>query len=121
VFKVAGFERLGDISVAHLYNLRKSAPYRAQRVVLMTAGASGFATSVFRAGILASGLTRPSHGPGSLCGEGELIVDVDQQTTVPGLYAAGNVVKALNQMSVGAGHAAIAATAIHNSLARNFR
>ena len=34
VFKVAGFERLGDISVAHLYNLRNSAPYRAQRVVL---------------------------------------------------------------------------------------
>ena len=36
VFKVAGFERLADISVAHLhlYNLRKSAPYRAQRVVL---------------------------------------------------------------------------------------
>jgi hypothetical protein len=33
VFKVAGFERLGDISVAHLYNPRNSAPYRAQRVV----------------------------------------------------------------------------------------
>jgi transposase InsO family protein len=34
VFKVAGFERLGDISIGHLYNLRHSAPYRAQRVVL---------------------------------------------------------------------------------------
>ena len=34
VFKVAGFERLGDISIGHLYNLRNSAPYRAQRVVL---------------------------------------------------------------------------------------
>ena len=34
VFKVPGFERLGDISVAHLYNLRNSASYRAQRVVL---------------------------------------------------------------------------------------
>lgn len=33
VFKVPGFERLGDISVAHLYNLRASAGYRAQRVV----------------------------------------------------------------------------------------
>jgi len=58
---------------------------------------------------------------GALCGEGELIVDVHQQTTVPGLYAAGDVVKALNQMSVGTGHAAIAATAIHINLARNFR
>ena len=34
VFKVAGFERLGDISIGHLYNLRNSAPYRVQRVVL---------------------------------------------------------------------------------------
>lgn len=34
VFKVSGFERLGDISVAHLYNLRRSAGYRDQRVVL---------------------------------------------------------------------------------------
>ena len=34
VFKVPGFERLGDISVAHLYNLRRSAGYREQRVVL---------------------------------------------------------------------------------------
>ena len=34
VFKVTGFERLGDISVAHLYNLRNSAPYREQRVGL---------------------------------------------------------------------------------------
>ena len=33
VFGDARFERLGDISVGHLYNLRNSAPYRAQRVV----------------------------------------------------------------------------------------
>lgn len=43
-------------------------------------------------------------------------MDPHQQTSVPGLYAAGDVVKALNQMSVGVGHAAVAATAIHNSL-----
>ena len=40
---------------------------------------------------------------------------------MPGLYAAGDVVKALNQMSVGIGHAAIAATAIHNFLEHDFR
>lgn len=34
VFGDACFERLGSISVAHLYNLRRSAPYREQRVVL---------------------------------------------------------------------------------------
>ena len=33
LFKVPGFERLADISVAHLYNLRASAGYRQQRVV----------------------------------------------------------------------------------------
>ncbi|MGL4808703.1 MAG: integrase catalytic domain-containing protein, partial [Giesbergeria sp.] len=34
VFADGRFERLGSISVAHLYNLRASAGYRAQRVVL---------------------------------------------------------------------------------------
>lgn len=58
---------------------------------------------------------------GAQCSDGELVVDAHQQTTVPGLYAAGDVVKALNQMSVGVGHAAIAATAIHNRLPDNFR
>ena len=34
VFDDARFERLGSISIGHLYNLRNSAPYRAHRVVL---------------------------------------------------------------------------------------
>ncbi|MBC5765981.1 NAD(P)/FAD-dependent oxidoreductase [Ramlibacter albus] len=48
--------------------------------------------------------------------DGQLKVDAHQQTTVPGLYAAGDVSVDLNQISVAAAHAAIAATAIHNSL-----
>jgi thioredoxin reductase (NADPH) len=52
---------------------------------------------------------------------GCLIVDSKQQTTVPGLYAAGDVVSDLHQLVVAEGHAAIAATAIHNSLPFNFR
>ena len=47
---------------------------------------------------------------------GEVIVDAHQRTSVPGLYAAGDVVDALNQMSVATGQAAIAATDIHNQL-----
>jgi thioredoxin reductase (NADPH) len=47
---------------------------------------------------------------------GDIIVDAHQQTSVPGLYAAGDVVAALNQLSVAVGHAAIAATDIHNAL-----
>lgn len=49
-------------------------------------------------------------------GDGCLRVDSHQQTTVPGLYAAGDVVEGLAQVSVATGHAAIAATAIHNVL-----
>jgi len=48
--------------------------------------------------------------------DGQLEVDSHQQTSVPGLYAAGDVAVDLNQISVAAGHAAIAATHIHNHL-----
>jgi thioredoxin reductase (NADPH) len=47
---------------------------------------------------------------------GEIRVDAHQRTTVAGLYAAGDVVDALNQISVGMGQAAIAATDMHNEL-----
>ena len=52
---------------------------------------------------------------------GNLYVDDRQQTSVAGLYAAGDVVTDLHQISVATGHAAIAATGMHNSLGRNFR
>ncbi|CAN5658543.1 NAD(P)/FAD-dependent oxidoreductase [soil metagenome] len=51
----------------------------------------------------------------------ELVVDARQQTSVDGLYAIGDIVSALNQISVAVGQAAIAATAIHNRLPRNYR
>jgi len=47
-------------------------------------------------------------------------VDASQRSSVEGLYAAGDVVSDLHQIAVGTGHAAIAATKIHNSLPRNF-
>ena len=50
---------------------------------------------------------------------GELVVDAHMQTSVDGLYAIGDVVSALNQISVAVGHAAIAATSVHNRLPRN--
>jgi thioredoxin reductase (NADPH) len=52
---------------------------------------------------------------------GELIVDAKQETTVEGLYAIGDVVSALNQISVAMGQAAIAASAIHQRLPPNLR
>ncbi len=51
--------------------------------------------------------------------DGKLIVDRHQRTTVPALYAAGDVVDELNQISVAMGHAAVAATDIHNRLGRS--
>jgi thioredoxin reductase (NADPH) len=53
--------------------------------------------------------------------EGALRTDAHQQTSVAGLYAIGDVVSALNQIAVAVGHAAIAATAIHNRLPPNPR
>lgn len=49
-------------------------------------------------------------------GNGDLFVDAHQQTSVDGLYAAGDLVEGLNQITVAMGQAAIAATAIHNRL-----
>jgi thioredoxin reductase (NADPH) len=59
---------------------------------------------------------------GATCDDiGLLRVDDKQKTSVDGLYAAGDVVSDLHQISVATGHAAIAATTIHNGLPRNPR
>jgi len=58
-----------------------------------------------------------ARGAGARAAEdGRLIVDERQMTTTPGLYAAGDLVRGLNQISTAEGEAAIAATAIHNRL-----
>jgi len=49
---------------------------------------------------------------------GYLRVDAHQRTSVPGVYAAGDVVDELSQICVGTAHAAIAATDIYNVLRR---
>ena len=59
---------------------------------------------------------------GASCQDGgDLEAGSDQATNVRGLYAVGDVVGAINQISVGVGHGAVAATAIHRTLPRNFR
>jgi len=58
-----------------------------------------------------------AQGLGAECDdEGKLVTDPYQQTSVPGLYAAGDVVSGLNQISVATGQAAVAATHIHHEL-----
>ncbi|HZH53163.1 MAG TPA: NAD(P)/FAD-dependent oxidoreductase [Microvirga sp.] len=46
--------------------------------------------------------------------KGSLVVDGHCQTSVKGLYAAGDIVRGIDQIVVGMGHAALAATHIHN-------
>ena len=59
---------------------------------------------------------------GARCDDnGELVTDREQHTSVDGLYACGDMVSAINQISVAVGHAAIAATAVHNRLPANLR
>jgi thioredoxin reductase (NADPH) len=45
---------------------------------------------------------------------GALVVDHHNQTTIPGLYAAGAIVRGLDQIVVAMGHSAVAVTHIHN-------
>lgn len=54
--------------------------------------------------------------------DGRLAVDgVTRETSIPGLYAAGDVVASLNQVCVATAEAALAATAIHDALPANPR
>ena len=50
--------------------------------------------------------------------DGLILVNSHQETSISGLYAVGDCVKALAQVSVAVGHAAVAATHIHNQLSR---
>jgi len=60
------------------------------------------------------GLARSLHAQ---CDErGALMVNAHQATSVPRLYAAGDVVRGLNQVVVAAAEGAVAATDIHNQL-----
>lgn len=59
---------------------------------------------------------------GARCTEGgDIVVNEHMVTSISGLYAAGDVVSALNQVNVAVGHATIAATHVHNQLQANFR
>jgi hypothetical protein len=59
---------------------------------------------------------------GAACGgDGCVLVDAHQRTTIPGLYAAGDVVLDLDQISHAMGEAGIAATTVRNDLSRRIR
>jgi thioredoxin reductase (NADPH) len=90
---------------------------RITKVVLRSGEELAFDTLYSALGVLAR-----SDLAGQLGAEmdecGRLVVDGHCRTSVPGFYAAGDVVAGLNQISVAMGQAAVAATDIHNSLRR---
>jgi thioredoxin reductase (NADPH) len=55
---------------------------------------------------------------GAALKDGVLVVDSHQRTSVPGLYAAGDVVLGLDQISHAMGEGGVAATTIRNDLSR---
>lgn len=85
------------------------------RIATIQAGGSEHRFEVLYSAL---GLTRRATLATSLGAEtdpdGALVVDDYGQTSVPGLYAAGGVVRGLDQIVVAMGQAAISATRIHN-------
>jgi len=85
--------------------------------VLHTAGGEDFACDVFYPMLGETARSDLAASLGAETGDcAKLIVDDHQRTSVPGLFAAGDVVLGLNQIAVASGQAAIAATTIHNTL-----
>ncbi len=104
---------------------------KAAGIEVLPAGTLGFdgerCTYAFEGGVVAFDSIYPFMGCRSsagiaeavgaaLSGLGEIVVDAQQMTNVPGLFAIGDVVSGLNQISVAVGQAAVAATCAHKLL-----
>jgi thioredoxin reductase (NADPH) len=90
---------------------------RITRVILKSGEELAFDTLYSALGTLARS-TLASQIGAEMNDQGRLIVDSHCRTSIPGLYAAGDIVDGLNQICVAMGQAAIAATAVHNLLRR---
>ena len=94
---------------------------RDDRLILASAGGERSFDVVYLA-LGCSAQNELARSLGALCDEhGALQVNAHQETTVPGLYAAGDVVRGLNQIVVAAAESAIATTDIHNKLRSRLR
>lgn len=110
-------ERLAACGVAVLAeNVREAAPHDGGVRLTMADGTTHRFDVVYAALGCTPRVELASALDARMDGGSTLVVDAHCQTSVPGLYAAGDVVSALDQIVVAAGHAAIAATAIHNRL-----
>lgn len=86
--------------------------------VLKRSAGSDFAFDTLYAALGCAARNELAEAAGvAVSGTGYLVAgQAHQETAVPGLYAAGDVVRGLNQISVAEAEAAIAATAMHNWL-----
>ena len=110
----AELERIGvEVSGGPCGRLRIDGEY----LVVPTPGGDQAFESVYPAlgSVIRSDLARPVGA--SMSDDGCLEVDDHQRTTIPGLYAAGDVVKGLDQISHAMGEGGVAATTIRNDLA----
>lgn len=107
-------KRLGiELVCAPIDNVR----LEADRVTALSWGGTFRSFDLVYSALGASPNTALAEGLGARTGEdGRLFVDSHQQTSTTGLYAAGDVVRGLNQIAVAGAEAAVAATAIHNRL-----
>ena len=115
----------GEDEIASLGIIVAEQPNRIENrgpVVIVNAGNTRYELDVIYPALgcaVNSGLARMV---GASCdAEHAITVDAYQQTSVEGVYASGDVVSDLNQLSVATAHAAIAATRIHKTLDRNPR
>ena len=117
--------QLSEIEAAHLSDIGVSvrqAPVqeiavtdRDLRITLADGESLQFDTLYAALGTSAnSGLARMAGA--ELSDSGCILVDEHQQTTISGIFAAGDMVEGLDQIAVASGQAAKAATAIHNRL-----
>ncbi|QNA84029.1 NAD(P)/FAD-dependent oxidoreductase [Sphingomonas sp. So64.6b] len=108
--------KLDAAGIAHVDGPCRPIQIRDGRIVVTTpSGELDFASiypalgSKIRSGLAVAAGARASE-------DGCLEVDAHQRTTVPGLFAAGDVVKGLDQISNAMGQAGVAATSIRNLL-----
>ena len=92
---------------------------RITKIILSDGRALAFDTLYSALGTLTRASTAAQLGA-RLDEAGRVYVNNAQRTSVPGVYAAGDIVRGLNQISVAMGQAATAATAIHNALPRSW-
>jgi thioredoxin reductase (NADPH) len=118
VFSEQDRARLAEASVTVLAGPARVVALDADQIVIRTANGDHKFDSVYPA--LGSDVrSQLAIGAGATVADAQgcIVVDSHQRTSVPGLYAAGDVVLGLDQISHAMGEGGVAATTIRNDLA----